>query len=58
MNSCYLTLHVLHSCVLSLICFYQIHLHLVLCVLNRLFWRVNQMSENCRRFASKVGHFR
>ncbi len=28
MNSCYLTLHVLHSCVLSLICFYQIHLHL------------------------------
>ena len=44
----------LHSCVLSLICFYQIHL--LLCI-NHLFWRVNQMTENCRRFTFHVSRF-
>jgi hypothetical protein len=39
-----------------LVCFLRLICIFVLCVLYRLFWRVNQMTENRRRFASKVGH--
>ncbi len=54
MNSCYLC-H-LHSCVLSLTCFCQIHLHLCICFIcfgGPISWILKH-----RRFASKVGHFR
>jgi hypothetical protein len=54
-NNCYLTLHVLHSCVLSLICFYQIHLHLCFICFVSSVLRVNQLSKNRRRFV--VGTF-
>jgi hypothetical protein len=40
-----------------LVCFLRLILHLC-SFLNRLFWRVNQMTKNCRRFVSLVGHFR
>ena len=55
MNSCYLTLQFLHSCVFSLLS--QTHSASLFKLLFHLIWRVYQLkSENRRRFASKVGH--
>ncbi len=53
MNSCYLTLHFLHSCVFSLLS--QTHSASLFKLLFHLFWRVNQMTENAG-VSSKVGH--
>ena len=47
MNSCYLTLQFLHSCVFSLLS--QTHSASLFKLLFHLFWD-NQMSENRRRF--------
>ncbi len=52
MNSCYLTLQFLHSCVFSLLS--QTHSASLFKLLFHLFWRVNQMTENCRRIAFRV----
>jgi hypothetical protein len=52
MNSCYLTLQFLHSCVFSLLS--QTHSASLFKLLFHLFWD-NQMSENRRRFV--VGTF-
>ncbi len=51
MSSCYLC-HLLHSYVFSLFSDSSASLYYLI----RLIWRVYQMSENRRRFASKVGH--
>ncbi len=52
MNSCYLCHLITFLC--FLVCS-QTQLHFCF-ILFHLFWRVNQMTENRRRFASKVGH--
>ena len=53
MNSCYLC-H-LHSCVLSLICFYQIHLHLCICISSVLVSQSDDWESPAFRFV--VGTF-
>ena len=55
MNSCYLTLQFLHSCVFSLLS--QTHSASLFKLLFHLFWRVNQMTENSRRFTFYVLRF-
>ncbi len=52
MNSCYLTLQFLHSCVFSLLS--QTHSASLFKLFVHLFWRVNQMSENRGRVEGRT----